>query len=102
MNRYREPTYTLYVRHCLRFYTRYPNITQFRNETDRLNWQACHNAMQNYSTLYRDILTYIYSEGDTLADNVYVISKKYGASQDAIRALMREFERVVAEERGLL
>lgn len=101
MNRYREPTYTLYVRHCMRFYTRYPRIIRFRSEKDRLNWQACHRAMLDYTPLEKDILAGIYGERDTLEDNVYNVSKRYGIHQDALWEMMREFERKVASERGL-
>ena len=102
MNRYREPTYTPYVRHAMRFYSRYLHITEFRNETDKLNWQACHRAIQGYFLNEKDILVSVYGERDTLADNVYNVSKRYGVHQDVVWELMREFERKVAVERGLL
>ena len=102
MNRYREPTYTPYVQHCMRFYSRYLQIEAFRNDTDKLNWQACHRAIQGYSPIDKDILVSVYGERDTLADNVYNASRKYGVYQDYIWEMMREFERKVAVERGLL
>ena len=102
MNKYREPIYTPYVRHALRFYSRYLHIEAFRSESDKLNWQACHRAIQEYSPIDKDILVCVYGECDTLGDNVYNVSRKYGVCQDVVWEMMREFERKVAVERGLL
>lgn len=102
MNIQREPIYTPYVRHCMRFYSRYLYTTEFKNETDKANWQACHRAIHEYSPLDKDILLCVYGERDTLGDNVYNVSKKYGLNQDIIWEMMREFERKIAVERGLL
>lgn len=102
LNGYREPIYTPYVQHCLRFYSRYLHIKDFRNDTDKLNWYACHRAIQAYSPTDQDILVYVYGERDTLADNVYNVSIKYGIHQDFVWEMMREFERKVAVERGLV
>lgn len=102
MNRYREPIYTSYVRHCMRFYSHYLHITEFKNECNKANWLACHRAIQEYSPLHKDILVCVYGERDTLGDNVYNVSRRYGVSQDVVWELMREFERKVAVERGLI
>ena len=102
MNGYREPIYTPYVRHCLRFYSHYLHIKEFRSEVDRLNWLACHKAIQEYSPKDKDILVCVYGERDTLGDNVYNVSKRYGVHQDVVWEMMREFERKVAVERGLV
>ena len=102
MNKYREPIYTAYVRHAMRFYSHYLHITEFRSEPDRLNWLACHRAMQGYSPIDKDILVCVYGERDTLGDNVYNVSRRYGVHQDVVWEMMREFERKVAIERGLV
>ena len=101
MRRFKEPTYTQYVRHAMRFYSRYQNIKEFRCETDRANWEACHRAMQEYSPVSKNIFLYVYGERDTLEDNVYIASKQYELPQDSIWDLMRRFEHTVAVERGL-
>lgn len=101
MNRFREPIYTPYVRHAMRFYSRYLHIKDFKNETDKANWFACHRAIQEYSPLDKDILVCVYGERDTLGDNVYEVSRRYRVPQDTIWNMMREFERKVAVERGL-
>lgn len=102
MMKHREPVYTSYVRHCMRFYSRYSHPTEFYTPIHEANWQACHRAIQNYSTVDKNILKYVYGERDTLGDNVYNASMRFTVRQDLIWELMREFERRVAEERGLL
>ena len=102
MSKYREPTYTPYVRHAMRFYSRYIQIERFKNETDKANWLACHRAIQEYSPLSKDILMCVYGERDTLGDNVYNVSKRYGVHQDVVWEMMRQFEHKVAVERGLV
>ena len=102
MNRCKEPIYTPYVRHAMRFYSRYLHIKEFKNETDKANWLACHRAIQEYSPINKDILVCVYGERDTLGDNVYNVSKRYGVHQDVVWEMMREFERKVAVERGLI
>ena len=102
MNRSKEPIYAPYVRHAMRFYSRYLRMKDFKSEVDKANWSACHRAIQEYSATDKDILVCVYGERDTLGDNVYNISKRYGVHQDVVWEMMREFERKVAIERGLL
>ena len=97
-----ELAYTSYVRHALRFYSRYLHIKEFKNEVDKANWLACHRAIQSYSLTDKDILVCVYGERDTLGDNVYNVSRRYKVSQDVVWEMMREFERKVAVERGLI
>lgn len=97
----REPVYAPYVRHAMRFYSRYLHIKSFRNATDKANWLACHRAIQGYNPTDKDILICVYGERDTLSDNVYNVSRRYGVHQDTVWGMMREFERKVAVERGL-
>ena len=93
--------YTEYVRHAMRFYSRYLTITSFKSDADRENWRACHNVVSTYPVRDRDILIYVYGAFDTIADNVYVIAKKYNIHQNLIWEMMDEFELKVAKERGL-
>lgn len=101
MDKANKPCYTDYVRHALRFYSRYLAITQFKNDVDRENWFACYNALNTYYIKERNILLYIYGEFDTISDNVYQMSQKYQIDQNVIWDMMKELERKVAIERGL-
>lgn len=97
-----RPCYTDYVRHAIRFYSRYLNKNRFKNDVDKLNWSACHTAIADYSDRDKDILVYVYGEFDTLADNVYAMANKYHIHQNIIWDMMKDFEREVAIERGLI
>ena len=101
MNRINKPCYTEYVRHAMRFYSRYGTRTRFNNEVDKSNWFACHNVLKNYSSRDKDILVYVYGGLDTTADNVYAMANKYHLHQNIIWDMMKEYERKVAIERGL-
>ena len=97
-----KPFYTDYVRHALRFYSRNLIEPPFKKKVDHDNWLACRLAIDRYSNRDRDILVYVYGSYDTLADNVYAMSKKYSINQNIIWDMMKEFERRVAEERSLI
>ena len=96
-----KPCYTEYVKHSMRFYSRYLDVNRFNNKVDESNWNACHNVLKNYSSRDKDILIYVYGAFDTIADNVYVMSTKYQIHQNIIWDMMKDFERKVAIERGL-
>lgn len=93
--------YSDYVNHCLRFYARHQN-PRFKSAADKNNWTACDNALKGFSDSDREILLTVYREGDTLADNVYQISKARNIKQDTVWKLVNELERKVAKRRGLL
>ena len=99
MNR---PFYSEYVRHAMRFFSRNLICTNFKTEVDEFNWQSCYIVICRYTKQEQDILIYVYSSYDTLADNVYEMSKKYNINQNIIWDMMKEFEKLVAIERKLL
>lgn len=97
-----KPFYTDYVRHALRFYSRNLSISNFKKGVDKENWLACQESIREYSDRDKDILVYVYGSYDTLADNVYEMSKKHRIHQNIIWDMMKEFERSIAEKRGLI
>jgi hypothetical protein len=94
--------YTDYARHCLRFYTRNLTASRFKSEVDKRNWLACVSAFKAYSERDRNILVSVYSNFDTLADNVYETAKKYNINQSLIWDMMKDIERKIAKKRGLI
>ena len=96
-----KPCYTDYVRHAMRFYSRYLSLTSWKNQVDKANWYACRNVLASYSDRDKDILVYVYGAYDTIGDNVYAMANKHNIHQNIIWDMMREFERKVAIERGL-
>lgn len=93
--------YSDYVNHCLRFYARHEK-PEFHSEADKNNWAACKEALDTFTASERTMLIEIYSNGDTIPDNVYQISKEKEIKQDTIWKLINELERKVAKRRGLL
>lgn len=93
--------YSEYVNHCLRFYVRHPN-PKFHSAADKNNWLACKDALEGFTDKERDLLTAIYRDGDTVADNVYQTAKLNGMKQDTVWKLVNELERKMAKRRGLL
>lgn len=93
--------YSDFANHCLRFYTRHKNPT-FNSEADKRNWEVCDELLSKYEDREREILTFVYFEGDTIPDNVYKISTAKGISQDNVWKLVNEIERNIAYERGLI
>ena len=93
--------YSDYAEHCMRFYSRYPH-PKFRNFVDKQNWNACDYAIKLFTNDEQIILMRVYSEGDTIPDNVYHIAKEKDMQQDRIWNLVNELERKVAKRRGLL
>ena len=96
-----KPYYTEYVRHAMRFYSRYLTQPVFKHPVDELNWRACHKVFETCSRRDKDILAYVYGAYDTIGDNVYTAANKHHVHQNIIWDMMREFERKVAIERGL-
>ena len=94
--------YSYFVLHCMRYYSRYPNISNFKTEADKANWIACKKALAYYTDSEKKILMAVYSGRDTFADNVYETAKKYNINQDEIWDMIPKFERLVAKKRGLI
>lgn len=97
-----KPFYSEYVRHCLRFYTRNLQLSRFKTEVDRNNWNACAAVVKEYCDRDRDIIALVYGNFDTLSDNVYETAKKYNINQGIIWDMMKDVERKIAKKRGLL
>ncbi|MDR2044883.1 MAG: hypothetical protein LBQ15_11095 [Clostridium sp.] len=93
--------YSEFVRYCIRFYTRYPHPI-FRGKTDREDWAAARNALDDFTEEEKDILVNVYSLRDTLTDNVSHISEILRLDQRHVWKLMADYERAVAKRRGLI
>lgn len=95
--------YSDYVKHALRFYARYPKRPEtFNSDVDEANWTACDEVFKKQSILQTDILLDVYKGRDTLADEVYNASKKYGVDQNVIWDEMKSVEHAIAKKRKLI
>lgn len=93
--------YTEYVQHCMRFYARHSH-PKFRSDADKLNWNACDNAMKGFTPSEVEILMFVYREGDTIPDNIYKVSVDRNIKQDIVWKLVNELERKIAKRRVLI
>lgn len=95
--------YSDYVKHALRFYTRYyhPPVL-FKTEADRANWLACDDVFKTYADSDVKMLFEVYSGRDTLADEVYNAAKKRNINQNIIWDLMKAVEYKIAAKRNLI
>lgn len=93
--------YSDYIQHCMRFYARHPR-PKFHSNADKQNWYACESALRGFTDSERDILLFVYREGDTIPDNVYRASVDRNIKQDTIWKLINELERKIAKRRNLI
>ncbi len=93
--------YSDYIRHCMRFYARHPH-PKFHSDAEKRNWYACENALKRFTDTEKDILLFIYREGDIVSDNVYRVSVDRNIKQDSIWTLINKLEQQIAKKRGLL
>lgn len=75
--------YSEYVQHCMRFYVRHPS-PMFRSDADKQNWKACESALDGFTDKEQTLLIAVYTENDTIPDNVYKVSTENGVKQDTI------------------
>lgn len=93
--------YTLYSRHCLRYYANNPNPRP-TDTISELNWLASKQALASFPEDQRLILMEVYQRCDTMPDNIYEVSMKHNMARDTIWAWVRDLEKQVAQNRGLI
>lgn len=96
----RKTYYTDYSRHCLRFYSRYPEKQTFDSPVERDDYLSAECVLRAHP-FNKKMLVEIYGGRDTLEDNVYNASQTYEILQDKIWELMARVELEVAKARGL-
>lgn len=93
--------YSEYVRHCLRFYVRHP-APFFDNDADKQNWKACESALDGFTDKEKELLVAVYTENDTIFDNVCKVSTENNVKQDTLWSLINKLEQRVAKRRNLI
>ena len=95
--------YSEYVRHCLRFYARYEKPLAFRTDVDRLNWEACEDALSFHSPRVRKLAIAIYKqESLNIAEAVNKVSNDTGTDRVLLWSIVKRLEKNVAIARGLI
>lgn len=94
--------YSAYVRHCLRFYAKYPE-PEFRTEADRKDWNAVKTVFDGLESTVRNTVQELYGvSGENLPVKVKEISSRDGVRPDQLYHLMVNIENEVAKARGLI
>ncbi len=102
-----KPFYADYVNHMLRFYARNAQFgdvmgLKFTSEVDELNWRSVDRVLHNLPELDKYIIIEVFGRGDTLADNIYEVSKELVMNQDVIWTMLSKITYQIAKERGLV
>jgi hypothetical protein len=102
-----KPFYADYVNHALRFYAR--NVQsgdvvrlKFKSEVDELNWRSVNRVLHNLPELDKYIIIEVFGRGDTLADNIYEVSKELAINQDLVWTLVSKVTNKIAKDRRLI
>lgn len=102
-----KPFYADYVNHMLRFYAR--NVQsgdvmrlKFKSEVDKLNWRSVNRVLHNLPERDKDIIIEVFGRGDTLADNIYEVSKELVINQDIVWTLVSKVTNKIAKDRKLI
>lgn len=99
--------YSEFVRYCLRNYIKSLEEGKggqpiFKTDAERENWSACHYVLNGCPKDTQDIITEIYSPGDTIPDKIYQMAMARREPQGRIWSLILKVEQKVAQKRGLI
>lgn len=97
-----RPFYADYVNHCLRFYSREVKVVKVDAIVDIMNWQAVHNVLSKLPEINQEIIKDIYSRGDTLADNIFQVSKERELDPLKVWTMISKITKQIAKERELI
>jgi len=88
----------------LRFYARYcdKNLESFKKSTDVKNWLAVKTVLDKLPEKDKNVIIEVYRRRDTLADNIYEVSKELGIDQDVIWSMLNKVTKKIAQERELI
>lgn len=98
-----KPSYADYVNMMLRFYARTRlEYHELPSNVDRENWWCAMMVVDDLPEFDRRVIMEVYSRRDTLADNVYEVSKELKVKQDVIWTIISKVSKDVAKRRGLI
>jgi len=88
----------------LRFYARYydKDLKSFKKSTDMKNWFAVKIVLDRLPEKDKNVIIEIYRRRDTLADNIYEVSKELGIDQDVIWTMLNKVTKKIAQVRELI
>jgi len=88
----------------LRFYARYydKDLKSFKKSTDMKNWFAVKIVLDKLPEKDKNVIIEVYRRRDTLADNIYEVSKELGIDQDVIWTMLNKVTKKIAQVRELI
>lgn len=96
-----ETPYSAYTRHCMRFYTRYPQ-PKFHSDVERQNWNACDQALQEFEEAEKELLVTLYRDYTTISHGVYKLSIDCNIKRNTIWKLINDLEYKIAKRRNMV
>jgi DNA-directed RNA polymerase specialized sigma subunit len=75
---------------------------KFASEVDELNWRSVNRVLHNLPERDKDIIIEVFGRGDTLADNIYEVSKELAINQDIVWTLVSKVTNKIAKDRRLI
>ena len=93
--------YSDYVRHCIRFYIKYPNCIHM-DSTNIDNWTACDKAFSAFSENDKSLFRDIYTDGKNTEYIMLKYSKDNGIALEDLQKKCSTLERMIARIRGLI
>ncbi len=99
-----KPFYADYVNRMLRFYARKVHGQDFKvkGHIEINNCLCVIKVLGNLPKWDRDVIIKVYERGDTLADNIYEVSKELKVKQEILWTLISKVTKQIAKERGLI
>lgn len=99
-----KPFYADYVNKMLRFYCRRVYNQDFKVEghIEINNCLCVMKVLESLPEWDKNAIIEIYSQSDTLADNIYQISRKLNVKQDVLWTMVSKVTKQIAKERGLV
>lgn len=99
-----KPFYADYVNRMLRFYARkvYEKDFKVEGHIEVNNCICVIKVLENLPEWDRNVIIDIYRRGDTLADNIYHVSREMNVKQDILWTMVSKVTKKIAKERGLI
>lgn len=97
-----KPHYEEYVNSILRFYTRYPDMTVFRSQSDYLNWNAAHQVVSSFEDEAKQVIIFVFSEHGNVRQRAQMYCKQTGIGKDIIFKTLSTATKKIAQTRGLI
>jgi len=94
--------YSDYVGHMMRQYLRLNDSSDSElSETTQINIDICDTALKRLPETERELLLAVYSNGTNLREGVNISAESKGIREKTVWAMVKNFEKEIATERGL-